>query len=326
VLGNWRDIDAVTGLKEADRMVKSQPNHPGPWLAKGIFLARPAPTIVESLPDGGVRKTYNRPVRYEEAQRAFSEGIQHALRATNERHVLLNLLRLHRAEVFRELGQLPEAAQDIAAALGICRRDPQTPNRLVDLSAFYSAPLVECWTNWGFAEIRSPSLDLVPGSRQMFAGVEFDVRGVLMPGGIAPANSLACTYARSIPVNLACRRLHFLHATLRASNVGAQVGTYWVHCQDGRTESIPIEYGVDVLGWKDESAQSQPPFRASVAWMSKDHNGAVLRLYKSTWTNPRPDVPVVSLDFSREQGDASLFLVSVTAESVESERLAGNLR
>jgi len=160
----------------------------------------------------------------------------------------------------------------------------------------------------------------------MFAGVEFDVRGVLMPGGIAPANSLACTYARSIPVNLACRRLHFLRAILRASNVGSQVGTYSVHCQDSRTESIPIEYGADVLGWKDESGPSQPLFRASVAWMSKDHNGAVLRLYKSTWTNPRPDVPVVSLDFSREQGDASLFLVSVTAESVESERLAGNLR
>jgi WD40 repeat protein len=127
-------------------------------------------------------------------------------------------------------------------------------------------------------------------------------------------------------------RLHILHATERGA-VGKEgdstfvaddtlIGDYRVHYEDGGEEIIPIFYGQDVRDWWDLD-RSKGVTRGKVVWEGLVHArgpggrkvDVKLRLYLTTWENPRPDRKVARIDYSRTMDTmAAPFCIAMTAE------------
>jgi hypothetical protein len=125
-------------------------------------------------------------------------------------------------------------------------------------------------------------------------------------------------------------RLHILHATAYGggpNTVGTPwfveddtlIGEYRVNYEDKSSEGIPIEFGKDVRDWwfrEDETETS----RSKVAWKGDNElakqNSCRLRVYLSTWKNPKPDQKVVSIDFigRKDQTVAAPFCLAMTVE------------
>jgi hypothetical protein len=86
----------------------------------------------------------------------------------------------------------------------------------------------------------------------------------------------------------------------------------------GTSVTIPIEYGKDVLDWWCH-ADSGEPTRGKVAWKGENDGAktlnATIRLYLTTWENPKPDLKIKSIDYSStKQTQAAPFCVAITGE------------
>jgi hypothetical protein len=113
--------------------------------------------------------------------------------------------------------------------------------------------------------------------------------------------------------------LHFLHAAILASGAkpGDELGSYAFHYVDGRQVELPIVTGKVMADWWSQPNESDASF--VIAW--KGDNPAVraagknIRLFKTTWENPYPDVPLRQFDFTSDKPTPGQpFLVAVTAE------------
>ena len=188
-------------------------------------------------------------------------------------------------------------------------RPPDLPPQLLDLTSYYSRGLGESvWFR------PTPQT-----ARQKLAGVEFDVRGlVLLDGGRARKQHVSFPASASgIAVHQSVRRLHFLHAIRWSWDIekGTPVGDYIIHYEDGTEAAMPLEYERDLLDWDGDIEKGVTAERARTAWVGSSPAGTPRRLYLSTWENPRPNAPIATLDIvTRAVKDSSL---SVTAISVE---------
>jgi WD40 repeat protein len=214
-----------------------------------------------------------------------------------------------------ELTEYPVSARRRAfLAREIPPRSAEADARLIDLSDFYNAALTESWHD---GEGRNDLSDLTPGLRKL-AGVMFDVRGLIQVGGASRDGAAYAKAVRGIRVSQACSRLHFLHAAIFANEVGAGVdlGSYRVHYSDGHKVDIPIVLGKDVLDWFSKSGEDLSG--VVVAWTGQNEDSRranqQIRLFKTTWVNPFPLVPISGIDFLCGQWSATPFLVAITAE------------
>jgi hypothetical protein len=113
--------------------------------------------------------------------------------------------------------------------------------------------------------------------------------------------------------------LHFLHAAILASGArpGDELGSYIIHYLDGREIELPMVTGKDMADW-----WSQPDERATnfvVAWTGSNpaarSAGKALRLFRTTWDNPSPNVPIKQVDFTSDKPTPGQpFLIAITAE------------
>jgi hypothetical protein len=102
-----------------------------------------------------------------------------------------------------------------------------------------------------------------------------------------------------------------------------------VNYDDDSQEVIPIVYGEDVNDWwyiPGTPHHDRTPKRAKIAWegsnavtknISEQANlKAVVRLYLTTWTNPKPNKKVKSLEFAsaNAQLPSAPFCVAISAE------------
>jgi len=221
---------------------------------------------------------------------------------------------------FRQLGRLAEAGADNTVAWDLPARDSHAGSSLIDLGLFY---------NGGDRQE-------FPGRVQRLAGTDFDFRGWIHLDfrGTRPDIKGLPELVDGIPVEQACRRLHFLHTLSHASKTepgmggvreeklrvpfGVEVGHYTIHYADGAQVNIPIVHGRDVRDYFDWPSSSRDDPALVVAWTGATADsrrvGAKTRLYKSTWDNPRPDVPIRALDFVHARTHAVPILVAITAE------------
>jgi hypothetical protein len=164
----------------------------------------------------------------------------------------------------------------------------------------------------------------VPQKRRDFGGVPFQVGPgyVRLRGKNRPELPLEVTDVR---VGLKFDKLHILHGTEYGAlgdarhhvPEGTEIGRYRVGYDDEIEETIPVVYGQDVRdAWNWD--RSRGVTRGKVVWTGTSpgatKEGVSLRLYLTTWTNPRPDVEVTSIDFVSTLTPASPFCVAVTAE------------
>ena len=214
-------------------------------------------------------------------------------------------------------GTLTRTRTDPVAGFHPPARDPAAPPELIDLTRHYNASLVGGWHPGRKGAVVSDLVEL-PQGVQLFAGVQFDIRGLIQLGSRSQS---MLTYSRNAPgiaVEQKCQRLHFLHSAVFASGVahGTEVGIYLVHYDDGHTRRIPIVLGQDVADWFSQSSEETGPM--VIAWSGTNADSRVqsktIRLFKSTWQNPAPDVAIHSIDFVSSDESAVPFLVAITAE------------
>jgi hypothetical protein len=194
-----------------------------------------------------------------------------------------------------------------------------TPENLIDLSAYYTGPLADApHTDW---PVETYCLSSLPRGVQTLAGVKFDLRGWVRLLGVYGELGRFAAHDRIAGIKIArrCRRLHFLHGTGWVEDPGKEIGNYVLHYWDGQQTNRSVRYGHDVQNfvWLAPSDLVEHP-EAVRAWTGTNaltvETGFSFRLYKSVWENPRPEVPVVSLDFQSTATKCHPFLIAITAE------------
>jgi hypothetical protein len=92
-----------------------------------------------------------------------------------------------------------------------------------------------------------------------------------------------------------------------------------VQYDDGSQEGVPIVYGEDVRDWWFVEGEPEPS-RGKVVWTGDNalatQIGARLRLYVSSWTNPKPDHTVTRIDYVARKTEtvAAPFCISMSVE------------
>jgi len=215
--------------------------------------------------------------------------------------------------VFRDFAPTPGRLTN-----GITQRDPATEPNLIDLRRHYTSGLGTPWLYRG----GGISLSNMPQGRVQLTTipVPFDVRGVIQLGS---SNMLSPFPERAteIAVGQKSHFLHFLQGAVQgepfgrrksADARGTAIGHYEVHYTDGRSLSIPIRYGQDVLACQ-EAREAFATYEAKVAWQGTNKTIRI-RLYHQQWQNPRPNTQIASLDFISNMKEAAPFLIAVTLE------------
>ena len=120
-----------------------------------------------------------------------------------------------------------------------------------------------------------------------------------------------------IPVGQNCHKVHFLHGSGGGGPPdGTRIGSYIIHYQRGQRQEVPIIYGQDVRDWW--SKPSDVASTSELAWTGSNpatkKKEMELHLYKKTWDNPFPDLPVESIDHISVSERGRPFLIAITLE------------
>jgi hypothetical protein len=114
------------------------------------------------------------------------------------------------------------------------------------------------------------------------------------------------------------REASWLQGTVWRAPVGDTAGWLVWHYADSTAEQVPITYGKTTgRFWADLDQLNREKDFPEPVWKQRETAEAVgkervVRLFQQTWTNPRPDVLVTSLDFvSNTNSPAAPFLIAV---------------
>jgi hypothetical protein len=195
-------------------------------------------------------------------------------------------------------------------------RAPETPNGLLDLSAFYNAGLTDSWHGGS-----NNNLAALPTGRQNFGGVDFDVRGIVQLRSKADSSTNFPAEIKGIRVQQKCERVHFLHAAAfgHAEDEGEEIGAYVLHFAANQMRlEVPIVYGQSVRDWHLFLDDKHPGKDLKTAWTGENaiskQRGHSIRLFMTTWTNVAPDVQIESIDFVSKMARPAPFLIAITVE------------
>lgn len=190
-------------------------------------------------------------------------------------------------------------------------RDPRASPNLVDLTPYYNAALGE---NWMDPRDNRDHLGELPTGLQRLAGTEFDIRGLIQVERQCPTHP---PRINGIAVGKSCQRLHFLHAARNAALLedGLEVGRYVVHFASGEQREIRLLLGRDLVDWHIQPRAEETYMTAWSGFNPKSRAlGKHIRLFKTTWQNPSPDVQITSIDFVASCPGPCPFLIALTAE------------
>ncbi|MDA1275125.1 MAG: AAA-like domain-containing protein [Verrucomicrobia bacterium] len=194
-------------------------------------------------------------------------------------------------------------------------RDPSASASQVNLDGFYNASLTNSWHDGD----SSNHLGDLPIGLQELADVQFDVRGIVQLAGRHLWSAGFPMDVKGIPVKRKAVRIHFLHATGWEEEDGTRIGSYVIHFEGGHRRWVPILYGQDVWNWWATPHPNVVEKGGTLAWSEEKSDIRVDKIhmvFKSTWDNPLPDVPIESIDFDSALTDAAPFLIAITVDDV----------
>jgi hypothetical protein len=171
------------------------------------------------------------------------------------------------------------------------------------------------------------NLGKLPGGEQTFGGIKLNIE----PGIIQLGSSVLETMpekVEGIKVDRKFSKLHILHATQFGGGPnregspwfvkdGTLIGHYRINFEDKSSIEIPIVYGQDVRDWFYVEGDASPA-KAKVVWSEENvfaaTVGAKIRLYLTTWENPKPKKKVVSIDYlgKKDETVAAPFCVALS--------------
>jgi serine/threonine protein kinase/WD40 repeat protein/tetratricopeptide (TPR) repeat protein len=229
---------------------------------------------------------------------------------------VMNAALLSRSGLLRRMERPAEAQADWLRVKRIPARDKQAKPNLIDLSPWYNTALTE---NWHTGD-QGHSLTNLPTGIQSFNGIAFDVRGAIHLSGIQLARYRSDYPQRvdAIPLGSKLGRLHVLHAASWSVPDGTEIGHFILHYADGQEEKIPIRYGLEVRDWWFGLEDGPATAALKPAWVGGNslasQRAAGLRLFVSSWPNPRPQAALSTLDYVSAGTDSAPFLVAITTE------------
>ncbi len=188
----------------------------------------------------------------------------------------------------------------------------------IELAGFYNRTLNEPM----FGSNTGNDLSGLPRGAQVFEDVTFVCGGIVQVASplLKKDGYSVPELVPNIPVFRYCRRLYFLHATGGDAEDGTTIAHFVVHYADGHRLGIPLVYGLDLRNWWIDPRHNQETPRAVIAWTgtnpeTRSRGNIRIRLFKSKWENPRPQVPLTTIDYvSNMVGWTMPFLVAATAE------------
>ncbi len=196
-------------------------------------------------------------------------------------------------------------------------REPNAGPNQIDLSGVYNAALDEVWPPVSGLDDLDQSLSAFPAGLGRWGGVLFDVRGVIQLGRSDPYWSQFPDRV-TIPLGRSFRRVIVLQGANHAEREETVIGSYRLRYADGQEQELELRYGRDVRDWWVRSDPKPPGERSEAAWTGPRPGAAAaddgLRLYRSTYSNPRPDVKVVDIDFVSKMTQLAPFLLAMTVE------------
>jgi hypothetical protein len=163
------------------------------------------------------------------------------------------------------------------------------------------------------------NLSALPAGVNNYAGIPFDVSGV-----IQLASQQAVLAKRTFPdriegikVGVSGSRIHILHSAGWNDLENNAIASLVLHYADGDKKPISIIYGAHVLDWWVNDETPTDP-GTTIAWTGNNRVsklfGTDLRLYRTTFTNPKPTVMIDRVDFVSNKKEAAPFLLGITVD------------
>jgi hypothetical protein len=170
----------------------------------------------------------------------------------------------------------------------------------------------------------------LPTGAQTFEGIKFTVGESLIQLGSKVLDKMPAK-VEGIKLEKSFSKLHILHATGFGGGPNEEdsdwfvkddtlIGEYKVNFEDKTSETIPIVYGKDVRDWFYVDGEKEVS-RGKVAWKGDNdfakQVGARIRVYLTTWENPKPSKKAVSIDYLSKKDDtvAAPFCLAITLET-----------
>jgi beta-lactamase regulating signal transducer with metallopeptidase domain len=149
----------------------------------------------------------------------------------------------------------------------------------------------------------------LPQGEQVYGGVHWVVRGVAAVNGSS---------AVRVPVEGVFQKLQLLHGLDGAAAPGTTVGVVRFHYRGGRVADLPIRYGEQVAESQFGAFSAVRDPGSAMAWAGGNPEtraaGLGLRLYRSTFVNPRPVMWVEKVEILAGQTQATPLLAAATVE------------
>ena len=209
--------------------------------------------------------------------------------------------------------------------------DAAANEAMIALGPWQNATLLD--STDGPDDVKGNTLAELPAGVHVFGGVPFDVEGkVQLLGERLPR------FHRKLPVRIngivigrKCGRLHLFHGASFLHERGKKIARLVLHYADGSQADLGIIAGEHVLDWwgpiyntdaGDERETTVPG--TELAWsggnprIKQRSPEFSLRLYKTTFVNPHPELAVTSLDYVSTLEGPAPFLVGLTIDQTPS--------
>jgi len=194
----------------------------------------------------------------------------------------------------------------------------------IDLSQYYTAKLTDSLNSP--ASVVENNLASLPKERQVFSGVPFEVGGILQLSGKKVEEWGRKEYPQAInkiKIGRHCQRLHLLHGAGGVFDPeGLTIGKLVLHYADNSSRELEIKNGVHVRDWWGNPKQAVRSPNSTLAWTGtnpalKKYGGPQpcgLRIYKTTFENPQPEIEITAVDYVSAMENSSPFMIGLTIE------------
>jgi len=210
-----------------------------------------------------------------------------------------------------------ESAAKIRPLRSIPTRDLAAGPNQIDLTEVYNASIDEAWQPTESLEGLGQDLLTFPAGLRIWDGILFDARGVIQLCSSHP-DWFQFPQSIEIPVNNHFSRFHVLHSVAYVEREGVSVGAFQLCYSDGQRQDIEIQYGRDVRDWWISRDTKLYVEHGTVAWTARRMSASLatekVRLFKTTYVNPRPEIDVVSINFVSKKTQSAPFLLAMTIE------------
>jgi len=244
----------------------------------------------------------------------------------------------HRAQLKNQIWPAERAAT-LARLQARQQPDSGVHETTINMKLWINAPLEADELAGIPGKAKGNNLASLPTGAHVYAGVPFDGEGRLQLYGRSQFDKQPswatlykqqqwATQIKNIVVGGRCDRLQVLHGACDVLVSGQRLAGLVLHYTDGSSAEIPIVGGEDVLGWwgpiyDTDSSWDRNPTAAGteLAWagsnpsIQKHAPDLSLRLYRSAFDNPHPDLEIASIDYVSGLKHASPFLLGLTLET-----------